>query len=98
MPGGRNKRNSTLSARRRELNRLTERLEKEEKQHAESSATERDSGDELPASEHTRDLATVEAVTAGHTPSSAFELHAGTRDPAGGESRTPPATDPRSFE
>jgi ParB family transcriptional regulator, chromosome partitioning protein len=83
---------------RRELNRLAERLEKEEKKHAESSATQRDSGDELSASEHTRDLATVKAVTAGHTPSSAFELHAGAGAPAGGESRTPPATDPRSFE
>lgn len=83
---------------RRELNRLAERLEKEEKKHAESGATQRDSGDELSASEHTRDLATVKAVTAGHTPSSAFELHAGAGDPAGGESRTPPATDPRSFE
>ena len=83
---------------RRELSRLAERLEKEESKRAESSATERDSGDERPASEHTRDLATVKAVSAGHTPSSAFELHTGAGDPAGGESRTPPATNPRSFE
>ena len=83
---------------RRELNRLAERLEKEQTKHAESGATERHSGDELPASEHTRDLATVKAVTAGHTPSCAFEVHAGAGNPAGGESRTLPATDPRSFE
>jgi ParB family chromosome partitioning protein len=83
---------------RRELNRMTERLEKEQSKHAESSATERDSGDERPASEHTRDLATTQAVAASHTAGSAFEVHAGAGDPAGGESRTIPATDPRSFE
>jgi ParB family chromosome partitioning protein len=83
---------------RRELNRMAERLEKEQTKHAESSAAERDSGDERPASEHTRDLATAKAVPASHTPSSAFEVHAGTGDPSGGESRTLPATDPRSLE
>ena len=83
---------------RRELNRLAERLEKEQTKHAESSATERHSGDERPASEHPRDRPRVEAVAASRTPGCAFEVHAGAGDPADGESRTLPPTDPRSVE
>ena len=83
---------------RRELNRLAERLEKEQTKHAESSATERHSGDERPASEHPRDRPRVEVVPASRTSGSAFEVYAGAGDPTGGESRTLPSTDPRSVE
>jgi hypothetical protein len=83
---------------RRELNRLAERLEKEQTKHAESSATERHSGDERPTSEHPRDRSRVEVVAASGTASSAFEVHTGAGDSAGGESRTLPATDPRSVD
>lgn len=90
-----------LEGARRELNRITERMEKEKEQetkHAESGATNRDSTDELAASQHSRDIARVTAVTADHPSGSALELHTRAGDSAGGESRTLPATDPRAFE
>jgi hypothetical protein len=96
---------------RRELNRISERMvsglpvgacfasmEKEqETRHAQPGATERDPGDELAASQHTRDIARVTAVTPDHTSGSAIQLYARAGDPAAGESRTLPATDPRPF-
>ncbi len=96
---------------RRELNRISERMasgppvgacfvrmEKEqETRHADPGATERDSGDELAAHQHTRDIARAAAFTPDYPPGSALELHTCAGDPATGESRTLPATDPRSF-
>ena len=66
--------------------------------HAEPGATNRDSGTEREGSEQTRDRARVEAVATDRTQGPAFELHAGAGNPTGGESRTLPATDPRSFD
>ena len=82
---------------RRELNRISERIEQQETKHADSGATQRDSGDERAANQPARDIAHTAAVTPDHPPSAAFKVHAGAGDPAAGEGRTLPATDPRSF-
>jgi ParB family transcriptional regulator, chromosome partitioning protein len=83
---------------RRELNRISERMEKEQETgHAEPSATERNSGDERAANQHPRDLAGAAAVTPDHPSGSTLQLHARAGDPAAGKSRTLPAADPRSF-
>ncbi len=82
----------------RELNRISDRIEKQqEPKHADSGATQRDSGDERAANQPARDIAHTAAVTPDHPPSAAFKVHAGAGDPAAGEGRTIPATDPRSF-
>jgi hypothetical protein len=84
---------------RRELNRISERIEKQqqESRHAEPGATQRDSGDERAANQHTRDIAHTAAVTPDDTPSAALKINAGAGDPAAGEGRALPAADPRSF-
>jgi ParB family transcriptional regulator, chromosome partitioning protein len=96
----------------RELNRISERMvsglpagacfasieKQQETKHAEPGATERDSGDERTANQHTRDIARAAAVTPDHPSGFTLELHACAGDPAAGESRTLPATDPRSFD
>jgi len=81
-----------------QLRRLAGRIPQEQEPHAEPSATHHDSGTERPGSEPTRDRADV-----GHLPSDgaqggAIELHGGSGDSAGRESRTLPATDPRAFQ
>jgi ParB/RepB/Spo0J family partition protein len=87
-----------IESARRELDRMAARIGKEqEAPHAESGTTNRDSGTECERSEPTRDRPRVAAVAPGRAPSVALELHPGAGDPAGGESRTLPATDPRSF-
>jgi ParB family transcriptional regulator, chromosome partitioning protein len=88
-----------IESARRELSRIALRLEKErESKHADAGAAKRDSGDERAAGEHSRDSAGVEAVTADYPSSAEFEVGLGAGDPARGESRTLPATDPRAFE
>jgi hypothetical protein len=84
---------------RRELDRMTARIGKErETEHAEPGATDRDSGTECAGSDQTRDRARVAAVAIHRAQSPALELHERAGHPTGGESRTLPRTDPRSFE
>ena len=84
---------------RRELDRMAARIGKEQEgPHAESGTTNRDSGTECEGSEQTRDRQRVAVVAADRAQSSALELHQRSGDPTGGESRTLPATDPRSFD
>ncbi len=83
---------------RRELNRMTERIGKEQEgKHAEPSATHCDSGTEREGSEQTGDRARAAAVAPERTQSLEFELPRRSGNPAAGESRTLPATDPRPF-
>jgi ParB family chromosome partitioning protein len=86
-----------IESARRELNRLAGRIEKQqEAKHAESSAAQRDSGDERTASEQTGDCACIEAFAAERAERITLELHGSAGNPADGESGTVPATDPRS--
>jgi ParB family chromosome partitioning protein len=88
-----------IESARRELDRMAARIGKEqEAPHAEPGATNRDSGTEREGSEQTRDRARVAVVAADRAQSTAIELHQRSGNPTGGESRTPPATDPRSFD
>ena len=83
----------------REVNRMAERIGKEqETKHAESSATNRDSGTERQRSEQTGDRARAAAVAPDRAQSAEFELHRRSGNPTAGESRTLPATDPRPFD
>jgi ParB family transcriptional regulator, chromosome partitioning protein len=84
---------------RRELDRMAARLGKEqEAKHAEPGATNRDSGTEREGSDQPRDRPCVAPVAANRAQSAAIELHPRTGNPTGGESRTLPATDPRSVD
>jgi ParB family transcriptional regulator, chromosome partitioning protein len=88
-----------LETARRELNRMAERIGKEqESKHAEPGTTHRDPGTEREGSEQTRDRTGAALVAADRTQSTARELHRGAGDPAGGESGTVPRTDPRTFD
>ena len=88
-----------IESARRELDRMTARIGKEqEAEHAEPGTTNSDSGAEREGSNQTRDRARVEAVAPQRAQSSALELHTGSGDPAGGESRTLPPADPRSVD
>jgi ParB family transcriptional regulator, chromosome partitioning protein len=84
---------------RRELNRMTARIEKEqEPKHVEPGTTNRDSGTEREGSEQARDRTGAAGVAAECAQSAAIELHQRAGNPTGGESGTVPRTDPRSFE
>ncbi len=84
---------------RRELHRMAERIVKEQAtKHAEPSATHSDSGTEREGSEQTGDRARPAAVAPERAQSLECELHRRSRNPAAGESRTLPATDPRPFD
>jgi ParB family transcriptional regulator, chromosome partitioning protein len=86
-----------IESARRELERMAARIGKEQEiKHAEPGATNRDSGTECEGRESSRDRTRVASVTSDSTQSAEFELHPGSGNPAGGESRTLPATDPRS--
>jgi ParB family chromosome partitioning protein len=84
---------------RRELNRMAERIgrEQEEKQ-AESGTTNRDSGTERAGSEQARDRARAAIVAVDRAQSAAIQLNARAGDPAGGESGAIPRTDPRTSD
>ncbi|PZR93665.1 MAG: hypothetical protein DLM68_00660 [Hyphomicrobiales bacterium] len=83
---------------RRELNRMAERIGKEqETKHAEPGTANRDSGTECEGSKPAGDRERIESVALDRAQSSAFEHHERAGDPAGGESRTIPRTDPRPF-
>jgi ParB/RepB/Spo0J family partition protein len=89
---------SQLESARRELSRMTERIEKEQyTSHAEPGTKNRDSGTERAGREQTRDRAGAETLAPVRTQSTAFELCPGTGNPAVGEGRTLPAADPRSL-
>jgi ParB/RepB/Spo0J family partition protein len=83
---------------RRELNRMAERIGKEqEPKHAEPGTTNRDSGTEREGSEQTRDLSPAAVVAPDGAQSAASKLHRRAGDPTGGESGTVPRTDPGAF-
>jgi len=83
---------------RRELNRMAERIGKEqEPKHVEPGTTNRDSGTERQGSEQTRDLSRAAVVASDRAQSAALELHQRAGNPTGGESGTVPRTDPRPF-
>jgi ParB family transcriptional regulator, chromosome partitioning protein len=87
-----------IESARRELNRMSERIGKEqEAKHAEPGAANHDCGTEGERSEQPRDRARIEGVASDRAQSPAVELDEGAGNPAGGESRTLPPTDSRSF-
>jgi ParB family transcriptional regulator, chromosome partitioning protein len=87
-----------IESARRELNRMAERIGKEQEgRHAEPGAASRDSGVAPATSEQARDRARPAGVTPHGTQSPAIELRQRAGDPAAGEGRTLPATDPGSF-
>jgi ParB family chromosome partitioning protein len=88
-----------MESARRELDRMAERIGKEQgAQHAEPSATNRDSGTEHPGSDQARDRADLEPLPSNGAQSPAIKLHPGAGNPTGGESGTLPATDHRAFD
>ncbi len=88
-----------IESARRELNRMAERIGKEqEAKHAEPGATNRDSRVERAGSEPARDRARAAGIPRDGAQSPAVELDERARNPAGGESRTVPRTDPPSFD
>ena len=88
-----------IESARRELDRMTARIGKEqEPKHAEPGTTNRDSGTEREGSEQTRDRPRAADVAAERAQSAALQLQQYSENPAGGEGRTLPAADPRSFE
>jgi ParB family chromosome partitioning protein len=80
-----------------QLRRLAGRIPREQEPHVEPSATHHDSGTERPGSEPTRDRADVGNLPSDGAQGDAIELHRGSGDSAGRESRTLPATDPGAF-
>ena len=83
---------------RRELNRMTARIEKEqEPKHVEPGTTNRDSGTEREGSEQTRDRPRAAGVAADGAHRAALQLHQRAGNPTGGESGTVPRTDPGAF-
>ena len=90
---------SQMENARRELNRMAERIGKEqEPKHAEPGTTNRDPGTEREGSEQTRDRTGAAIVATDRAQSAALQLHQRAGDPTGGESGTVPRTDPRSFD
>jgi ParB/RepB/Spo0J family partition protein len=84
---------------RREVNRMAERIGKEQKpKHAEPGTTNRDPGTEREGSEQTRDRTGAALVATDRAQSAALQLHQRAGDPTGGESGAVPRTDPRSFD
>jgi ParB family transcriptional regulator, chromosome partitioning protein len=88
-----------IESARRELERMAARIGKEqEAQHVEPGTTNRDSGTEREEGEQTRDRTRVATVAPERAQSSTLQLHPGSGNPTGAESRTLPATDPRSLD
>ncbi len=86
-----------IESARRELNRMAERIGKEQEgRHAEPGAASRDSGVARATSEQARDRARPAGVTPHGTQSPAIELRQRAGDPAAGEGRTLPPADSRS--
>jgi ParB/RepB/Spo0J family partition protein len=88
-----------IASARRELDRMTARIGKEqEAPHAESGTTNRDSGTEHEGSDQTGDRTRAATVAPDRTQGSTIELQQRSGNPTGGESRTLPATNPRSLD
>jgi ParB family transcriptional regulator, chromosome partitioning protein len=86
-----------IESARRELDRMTARIGKEQgTPHAESGTTSRDTGTECAGSEQTRDCPGAETVAADGAQSASIQLHPRAGDGTGGESRTLPPADPGS--
>lgn len=83
-----------IESARRELERIAERMGGDD---AEPVATNDDSGAERQRHTGTRDRTRDEGVTAERAPGFAFEVDRRAGDSPGGESRTLPAADPRTF-
>lgn len=84
----------TIESARRELNRMSERIQTEqEPKHAEPSATNHDSGTPRQGSEPARDCAGVATLAPERAQSPQGELHQRAPDPTGGEGRTVPRPD-----
>jgi len=81
----------------KQLLRIDEAIQPEQKPHVEPSATHHDSGTECAASEQTRDRAGDGDLPRSRTQSPARELHHSAGVAAPGESRALPATDPGAF-
>ena len=83
-----------IESARRELNRMAERIGKEQEgRHAEPGAARRDSGVAPATSEQARDRTRAASVAPHGTQSPAIELRQCAGDPAPGEIRTLPPTD-----
>jgi ParB family chromosome partitioning protein len=83
---------------RRELNRMAERIGKEQgPKYAEPGTTNRDSGTEREGSEQTRDRTGAAVVALDRAQSAAIELHQRAGNPTGGESGTVPRPDSGSY-
>jgi len=88
-----------IESTRRELNRMAERIGKEqEDRHAEPGAANRDSGVIRATSEQARDRTRVAGVAPHGAQGPAIELRQCAGDSAPGKSGTLPPADPRSFE
>jgi len=88
-----------IASARQELERMAARIGKEqEAQHVEPSPTNRDSGTECEGSEQTRDRTRAATVAPERAQSTTLQLPPGPGNPTGAESRTLPATDPRSLD
>jgi ParB family chromosome partitioning protein len=86
-----------IESARRELNRMAERIGKEqESRHAEPGAARRDSGVAGATSEQARDRTRAPSVAPDGAQSPAVQLRHCAGDSASGESRTLPPTDPRA--
>jgi ParB family chromosome partitioning protein len=81
----------------KQLQRMDETLQPEEKPHVEPGPTHHDSGTECAASEQTGDRTGDGNLPRGGTQSPALELHRRAGVAASGESRTSPATDTGAF-
>lgn len=87
----------SIESARRELSRMAERIGKEqEAKHAEPGTAHRDSGVAGEGREQTRDRARSAGVASDRAQSPAIQLHERAGDPAAGEGRALPATDPGS--
>jgi ParB family chromosome partitioning protein len=87
-----------IESARRELNRMTERIGKEqESKHAEPGAANHDCGTDREEGEHPRDCKGPEDIAADRAQSAAFGFAEGAESPAAGESRPLSRADPRSF-
>lgn len=92
---------------RRELDRMAQRIKsalstlapkEQDEKHAEPTTTHSDSGAPCAKSEHPCDHASAEHIAPQRPQSSALELFGGPGHRQAGESRTAPATNPRTFE
>ena len=81
----------------KQLQRIDDKLIPEQKPHVEPSTTHHDSGIAHAGSSETRDRTGAEDFPRCRTQNPALELYRPAGNPAGGESRTLPATDPGAF-